>query len=322
MSATIGIICLAHRRLPLIYPQIKQLAKCQFKDFHFYLMIDKIDSALAGVMQRTLPSRHTIIQGFVPSSMNYLHKVSEGAKQHHEFLVKADEDVLLLSDGWDRFFRLIQSMNSHDLFCTGAISNGIPTCDMFVRNFIPESKPMLDGMFAKTHFPLKPQRVDYFGNADYTSLNGDGEKWNPDEFYVKVQRLTTHYKGIHPVRINPAAQKEINSSVMKRFPDAMRCRDGEIVRDSGDKYPYFCNCLFGIRSVDWRTVLSRRDLFVDTADEVPLSRYWHETGRNMVIDTGIPMLHTMYNWAGCDDDENCRYEDSLVRQITVPFAEA
>jgi hypothetical protein len=323
--AKIGIICLAQRRFPLIFSQIKQLAKCPYRDFHFYLMIDKIDSPLAGVLERSLPNQHTVVQGFVPNTrnnLNYMQKVGEGTRQPHEFLVKADEDVLLLADGWERFFRLIESMRSDDLYCTGAISNGIPTCDMFVRNFIPESKAALDKMFAETHFPLKPKRVDYFGNADYTALNGDGKTWNPDEFFAKVHSVVSPYKGIHPVRINVPAQKEINRAVMANFPKTMRTVAGEIIRDIGTRYPYFCNSMYGIRAADWRTIISRRDLFADNTDEVPLNRYRNETKRNMVIDTGIPMLHTMYNWAGFDDEAYWQYEIDLVKEISVPFAEA
>lgn len=284
-------------------------------------MIDVPDGPLVGVMERFLSGRSSVISGFVPntrSNMNYMNKVTAGSQTNHEFLVKLDEDVLLTSDGWDKFFSTILSMREDSIACTGAISNGVPTCDIFVKNFIPESKTELDAMFANTYFPLKPKGVDYFGGADYTSLNETDGKWNSDRFFEKVHKIEHVYKGIHPVRVNVDAQKKINEKILSGFPKTMQPIDANIIKDV-DKYPYFCNSAFGIKAKDWRMILSRRDLFVDNTDEVPLNRFRHETGRNLMIDTGIPMLHTMYNWAGFEDSSNWEYENQLVKKIVTTF---
>jgi hypothetical protein len=66
--------------------------------------------------------------------------------------------------------------------------------------------------------------------------------------------------------------------------------------------------------VDWKTIVARRDLFVDPFEEVPLNRYRHETKRNMVMDTGIPILHTMYNWS-----QNWEYENNLIERLIKEY---
>jgi hypothetical protein len=318
----IGIICLASRRLPLVYAQIKQLQKCTYRDFHFYLMVDqsKIDSSLVGVLERSLPNQHTVIL-YDDRGANYMPKIINGSSQDHEFMIKLDEDTLMLSVSWDKFFKLTESMTDEDLFCTGAISNGVPTCDLFIQNFIPESSEKINQMFSATRFPPLNQ-IACLGGADYTSLNLEEDSaWNSQQFFEKVWKINHHYLGIHPVRMNGGAQKEINKAIIANFPNTMKPKDCPVIRDS-TAYPYFCNNIFGIKSKDWRMILSRRDLFVDPADEVPLNKYRIESKRNMVIDTGIPILHTLYNWACFMDPSYCEYETQLIKELVPLFAEA
>jgi len=311
-KAKIGIMCLTTRRMSLMNTHAKQLAKCKYRNFHIYILGDAVPQEIKNLFNEQLPQNSTVVDGFAPGDGNYMEKIIHGIGREHEFSVKMDEDCILLSDGWDRFFNLIESMTNQDLFCTGAISNGVPTCDFFVNNFIPNSKQIVNNLFSLTSYGVG-------GGVDYSLLNyakpqtvGD---WNPNAFYQAVKQINHYYKGIHPVRMNFSVAKFINDMIFEAFPQSMRVVEGEIIRNTD--YPYFCNSFFGIRTEDWKTIVSRRDLFIDPYEEVPLNRYWKETGRNMLIDTGIPILHTMYNWT-----RNWDYENKLVEKINEVFADA
>jgi hypothetical protein len=312
MKAKIGIICLTTRRTSLMNTHAKQLAKCKYTNFHIYVLGDNLNQEVKDLFAKELPNNSTVVDGFTPGDDNYIRKIFYGIDQNHEFSIKMDEDCILLADGWDKFFKLIESMTDEDLFCTGSISNGVPTCDFFVNNFLPESKQIIDNIFAMTKYGNG-------GGVDYSLLNNwnDGmiDNWSPAKFYQAVNNFQHFYKGIHPVRINFFAAKFINDMIFSRFPKTMQVVDGEIIRNKD--YPYFCNSFFGIRTRDWKTIVSRQDLFVDPYEEVPLNRYWKETKKNMLVDTGIPILHTMYNWS-----RNWDYENNLVEKINKIFSDA
>jgi len=238
-----------------------------------------------------------------------MEKVNFALNRNHEFSIKMDEDCFMLSSSWDRFFSLIENMTNKDLFCSGAISNGIPSCDMFIRNFIPQASQELSRMFSETRFSNMGLGVDY------SSLNSN-EEWNPSSFYRKVKQINHYYKGIHPVRVNFASARKINDFILSDPIKSMTPIEAEIIKDV-EQYPYFCNSFFGIRTEDWKTIVSRTDLFVDPFEEVPLNRYRTETKRNMVLATGIPILHTMYNWS-----TDSHYEANLIREMTETYENA
>jgi hypothetical protein len=310
-KSKIGIVCLASRRTSLLHTHAKQLAKSNYKDFHIYVLGETLPEETKDIFARLLPQNSTIVEHFVPGDRNYIDKIQYAVELGHEFSVKMDEDCILMADGWERFFALVESMNPDDLFCTGAISNGVPTCDYFVQNFLPNSKQMIHNLFCLTKYGVG-------GGVDYSFLNSSQSptgEWIPSKFYDEVRKIPHFYKGIHPVRMNFFVAKLINDLIFMEFPTSMHTVVGEKIRNND--YPYFCNSFFGIRTEDWKTILSRRDLFVDPYEEVPLNRSWKETKRNMLIDTGIPILHTMYNWS-----RNWDYENKLVETINEVFSNA
>jgi hypothetical protein len=308
MKEKIGIFFLGLRRMQMLKIHLPQLAKTRYKDFHFYCLYNEVGEETISLLKKYLPDRCTIVTGF-DSKFDYMSKIQYALSCGHEYSVKMDEDCFMLAESWDRFFSLIEGMKTDDLFCTGAISNGIPTCDMFVKNFIPSAKVEIDRMFSDTKF-------HFIGGVDYSPLNTAASEWDSDTFFTRVWNLNHYYKGIHPVRVNLQAAASINDHILRDPIRNMTPIDSEVIRDT-TKYPYFCNSFFGIRTDDWKNIVSRRDLFVDPFEEVPLNKYRHETKRNMVIDTGIPILHTMYNWS-----QNWSYEENLINRMIGVYATA
>lgn len=308
-KAKIAIACLVSRRVPILKTHIAQLSKCTYKDFHLYVLTENLPNEYKTLIAEHFPNNATVVDHFVPSDMNYMEKIHHVISMDHEYSVKFDEDSVLTADGWDRMFSLIESMGEEDLFCTGAITNGIPACDYYIDNFIDSvDRTILKNMFSFTTF-------GNMGFADYTSLNKvqTPGSWDMDKFYDAVKKINHHYLGIHPVRSNFMAQKFLNDSILRGLPNTMQPINSKIVRSKD--HPYFCDTFFGLRTNDWKTIVSRKDLFVDVYDEVPLNRYWKETGKNMVMDTGIPIWHTMYNWS-----QKWDYENNLIEQINRVYA--
>jgi hypothetical protein len=303
----IGIFCLGTRRPALWEAHARELSKCDYDDFHFYLLIDDIAEEYAKSIVDLLPGKVTIVAQFPKTPTNYLTKLATAVNQGHEYSVKHDEDSIMTSAGWDRFFSLIESMTDDDAFCTGAISNGIPTTELFIENHIPSAQEKLYSIFANLKL------TDH--GADYRTLNIDSQTWDSDAFYKRVSEFNHHYKGIHPVRVSFEAVKIINDEILKNFKKVMKPKHREIIRDA-IKYPYLCNNIFGIKTKDWVTILKDGSLYVDNFDEVPINKFRHNTKRNLVIDTGLPIIHTMYNWT-----PNWEYEKELIENIKTNLKE-
>jgi len=301
--AKIGIYCLGHRRPDFFVAHAKQLAKCRNQDFHFHLLSDGMSEDVLKKVKEYLGDKVTVYY-FRKDPYNYMNKIFFAVDENtdrHEFSIKHDEDCFLMSESWDRLFDMANQMQENDLAATGVITNGIPTTELFLQNHAPEIKDELYADFCKIKLG--------FHAADYTSLNEDYEQWNPDVFYSKVKNFNHHYKGIHPVRVSFDAVKKINDFILDNFKKVMMPKNTEVIRDNS-KYPYFCNGVMIIRTSEWRKIVFDRTLYVDGFDEVPLNKYRDKHKKNLLIDTGIPILHTMYNWT-----PNWNYENDLITKI-------
>lgn len=296
----IGIYCLGFRRPEAFVTHATQLSKCKNQDFHFYILGNDFSKDLAEKLFTILKGKISLLH--VPvGGFNYLKKIHFAVNQNHEYSIKHDEDCFLTSESWDRLFDMAKLMDDSVVCSTGVISNGIPTVDMFLENHTPEIKEDLFNDFCKiklgTHGP------------DYSSLNEDYQEWNPLYFYEKVKRFDHHYKGIHPVRVSLDCVKKINNYILNNFKEVMSPKQSGIIKDNS-KYPYFCNGVMLIKTKEWKTIVEDQNLYVDAFDEVPLNKYRDIHGKNILIDSGIPILHTMYNWTPDWD-----YENKLISSI-------
>ena len=194
------------------------------------------------------------------------------------------------------------------LICaTGVISNGIPTVELFLENHTPKIKEELYADFCKISVGTTLSWLAT--NCDYSSLDEQYSHWDSEYFYKKLKNFNHYYKGIHPVRCSLPCVKKINDYILKNFDTVMTPKDTGIVKDSSI-YPYFCNGVMIIRTEEWKTIIHDVSLYVDGFEEVPLNKYRDRNGKSLVIDTGIPIIHTMYNWT-----PDWSYEENLISQI-------
>ena len=303
----IGIFCLGTRRPASWEIHVRELSKCKYDNYQFYLLVNEITKEYADMLLSILKDKLIIVNGFEPTQINYMNKIKFALSREHEFSIKHDEDIIMTSASWDRFFQLTEEMDSNDIFCTGAISNGIPTTELFIETHTPQLKDKLYSIFAN----LK------LGNhgADYSSLNTDDKEWNSNKFYENVTNFNHYYKGIHPVRVSFEATNIINDEILKDFNTIMAPKTKNIIKDNA-KYPYLCNNIFGIKTEDWKTIISNPSLFVDNFDEVPINLFRNYTKKNLVIDAGIPIIHTMYNWT-----PNWKYENDFINSVKIKLKE-
>jgi len=304
--AKIGIYCLGHRRPEAFLTHARELAKCKYKDFHFYLLGDGFNGEHVKELYNILGDKISLFE-FPRTHDNYMKKILFAISKNHEYSIKHDEDCFLVSESWDRLFLMADQMGDEDLCATGVISNGIPTVDLFIENHTPDIKEELFNDFCNI-------KLAVYG-PDYSSLNETYNSWDPKYYYSKVKTFPHHYKGIHPVRVSLDAVKKINNYILNNFKEVMSPKQCSIIRDN-ETYPYFCNGVMLIRTSEWKTIVEDISLYVDGFDEVPLNKYRDKTKKNLVIDCGIPILHTMYNWT-----PDWEYEKDLISKICLKIGE-
>lgn len=310
----IGIFCLTlgsednRGRLPLILKNLKEIKNCTFNDYHFYILSNNLNKNFIDESYDILKNNITVVNNFTQDN-NYLNKIYFALDKNHEFSIKMDDDTLLIGESWDRFFELVLEMTDDDLFCTGNITSGIPTCDTYISNFLNKDDNIkLKKLFYNTD-------ISFNLVADYSELNNCKIEmnglWDENIFYKYVKNFKHYYKGIHPIRVSFENTKELNDCITKYLPQSLTYKKLNKIKDCGDGiYPYFCNNFFGIKTKNWKSIVDNKSLYVDIFDEVPLNRYREITNKNMIIDLGLPILHTVYNWVTIPE-----YEKNFIETV-------
>ena len=229
---------------------------------------------------------------------NYLHKVSTAAqmaeKQQIPYVMKCDNDLFFSGETLDYMIDHLDLLEQNTHLTLGPVlTNGIPTVEYFIRDFMePSARNELYRRFLETRFVFRD-------GADYTPLNEhtlDSLEWCPDAFFDSVAQLPIYYKGMHPIRMNPSANHYLNNYVVSHAREFFERTPTGIIGDN--RAPYLCNSVFCIRTSTYLSILRDISLFVDGYDEVPLNKWAEKTGlRHAYVENGFA-FHMMYNWVG------------------------
>ena len=235
---------------------------------------------------------------------DYMGKLNRIASSDADYVMKIDEDCYMTSESWRRMIALIEEIRDDDLFATGCITNGVPTCDLFLQYHTPNIKDRIEtDYFCKTNFhPIN--------GADYRVLNHPSLKmrWNPDFFWYLVSTINHPYQGIHPMRMRFDANVILNDYILDNFNASMLPKDIPVIHEK-TKYPHYCPQVLLMEPTKLVKVLGSKELYFDSYEEVPLNFYREKNQLAMAIAPGIPILHTMFNWSQQYDYENKLIDD-------------
>jgi hypothetical protein len=226
---------------------------------------------------------------------NYMNKVrftvNFASANKIPYIVKHDNDILMGPAVYDYMFEnrgILQ--DDTNLVLTPTLTSGIPTCDLFVDDYLTsEEKEYMHSLFKSHSFGT-------IWDVDFQSLNKytiDANEWSSDDFYKGVHAIDHHYKGIHPVRVNEHALVELNKLVCKYRDQILGPDSYSLTYDTTS--PYFCDSIFCVRTDIYANIISSKELFVDAFDEVPLNKWRDIYGRAIVIIRRGTAIHFMYN---------------------------
>jgi len=224
---------------------------------------------------------------------SYMPKINKSIETDIKYSCSMDDDILINNYLWDYMIENIEILDEDkNLFLAPLISNGIPSVDEFIEDFMNDDnkKEMYD--------IFKNKKMENMWGATYTSLNKhtiESSEWNHLNFYEEVSRINHYYKGIHPVRPSYPAQMKLAEIIMSNYTKFEE--KGEYKLDFM-KRPYFCNSFYFIRTDVWKKIILDPSLFVDPYDEVPLNLYKDRHDLNMVFIRNGFCIHMAYNTIG------------------------
>jgi hypothetical protein len=227
---------------------------------------------------------------FVTDGGHYMNKIKTASENSGKYAVKCDEEIFLNAKGWEYFLENSKVLeNDENLFLAPIITNGIPTVDMFIKQFFDEkAKKEIHDLFLKVPFENE-WGVDYSSLRKYVT---EANEWIPDNFYEGIKQINHHYKGIHPIRLSGEAQYYMVNYILNNFQRFMDPKDYSI---SEVNRPYHCNSIFLIKNETWKKILYNQSLFRDDFDEVPLNLYKQFNNLKMLFINNCFAVHPSYN---------------------------
>jgi len=302
-------------RIKLLEKNIKELTNSGNTEYHFYLLVNNIFEINYNKFKNILKDNITILpifNNFKDMCSNYFNKINFALEQNHEFSIKIDDDIFLKAKSWDKLIELTINLKENDLFCTGLLTVNNATSDLYIKNFLPDYYKKFKQLCFETSFKE-------VAGTDYSELNFSKNKmnfdWDNQIFLNDVKKLNTPFKGIHPVRVNFQVNRFINDTILQNKDTCLEFKNNSIIKDVGQSgnIPYYTNNIFGIKTSNWKNMLSQKQLYADCFDEVVLNRYRDITKTNMVIHTGLPIVHTGYNWV-CEPQYEQDFIDKLIME--------
>lgn len=229
----------------------------------------------------------------IEGERNYMDKIqysiSFAEKHSIPYIMKHDNDIIMSSYLYDYMIDNLYLLNDpKNMIITPTLTNGIPSLEYFIDDFLSynEQKEVRDEFYKFTF-------GDLWG-ADCSSLNTlNTNKWNYNLFYNSISKLSTHYKGIHPLRFSEDIHKLLNKYVIKYKNELMSKRDYILYYDNNS--PYICNNIFCIKTNKYKEIIENNSLFVDNYDEVPISKQINIEKANIVFIRNAAAIHAAYN---------------------------
>lgn len=224
---------------------------------------------------------------------NYLPKVryaiSYALTNNYKYIFKCDNDFIIPAYTFDYIIDNIQLLDKEYLTLSPNISTGMPSVEYFVDEaFDKEEQKKIRNEFNKCKFNLQP------GIFDYRCLYTEGD-WNYIEYFDKLKKLPTLYRGAHPVRYG-FGNDLINNLIIKhkkRIFEKKEC--SVIVGDSS----YFANMGFFISTHHYHRLMNIEKLTINGCDDIPLNRYgWNYNLKHGIISHGYA-IHIAYGWRWC-----------------------
>lgn len=252
---------------------------------------------------------------------SYLPKVKIAQQTECEFSIKWDDDVFINSSVWNYLIENINILNTNSdvSIISPILSNGIPSVDLFIKDFLTEDEAkkvfnifLKDGIKKHTNiWGSNFQKVQSY--LDVT------KEWNADEYWDVVRKTNSTFgtnlpdymsiaKGVHPARFSYDYNKFILDKISNNKDWITGKRDYRI-----EMYPtiYFCNNLFATKTSFWK---ESQKLFQDGWDEGQLTLLNEITNKKIGYIRNACGIHMAYGYTEKQKELEANFILNLLSQ--------
>lgn len=252
----------------------------------------------------------------VAQENNYLGKMRAGLQYTFEnnipYCMKLDNDVLIFPSMYDFIVENQTALENPEIaFLTPMITNGIPTVEDFLDEFVEEEdRKKVRAIFKEYRFSNNIWGV----GVDGTPLNQWIEsvnEWDGKEFFNQVRKMNHYYQGIHPVRLNHNSLVAVNELVLKNIKKISSPTSIEAKVEVD--FPYFCCNIYVIKPKTLLAILDDTSLFVDPFEEVPINRYRANNKLKVITTKNGCVVHMIYNSLS----NHLEYERTFLNRVVT-----
>lgn len=231
------------------------------------------------------------------NGFNYTEKLSYAINSDTEYSIKLDEDCIVNNYIWDYMIENVDILdNDENLLLSPLLSTSMPSCDVFVENFLDEEeKQTIHNFFLEQEMPNGLFGVNYSPLNLYTI---HAKNWDYKKYLSGLNDLPTETKGNHPMRISYNAQIKINDFILNKYKKIIEKNDYNIFEINS---PYFTNNFFLIKTDVWKKICNQ---YNGVYDEIPISNYKRTNNKKFLfVENGFG-IHTMFNTIYGDGSAN------------------
>lgn len=274
---------------------VNNLLQCKYKNRILFLIltndtdsIQKYEIFLKNKGLDTIICRFGVDRNY----MNKIHFTIQTAEIHNiPYILKHDNDILCPPYVYDYLFEQCNILkNPKNLLLLPSLTNGTPTVDQFISDFLDEDEQEEMYNLFKEYTFGETWKVDYSSLNEYTI---HANKWNRYEFLKGVRGINHHFKGVHPARLYEKATLRLNEIVLQNKEKIFTKGTPDLIYDSFT--PYFCNGMFIMRTSTYKTIVNSSHLFRDGFDEIPINLYRNTHNLNAVYTKNAAAIHVAYN---------------------------
>jgi hypothetical protein len=206
---------------------------------------------------------------------HYPSKVSHAHKTTYEYSCKMDDDILMSHHVWEFILDNLDKISKKHPVIAPIFTNGIPSADMFVDDFLSEE----DRKIAHKYFLTEYIDENEWG-LNFSNINKNislMKQWCGKEYWRMVTDVNTEWdtrplpwyyymvRGVHPARYS----RDYNIFIAdKIIENKNKFFEKQNYRLETYEAPYFCNNLFFCRTEFWKESFK---LFSDGWDEGQLT---------------------------------------------------
>ena len=311
-------------RLPITKAALNEFANIKDankEDIELYIYHNSEQESLWQSIAETIVEKGiSVVLASMPTD-TYIDKVRVAHKSTAEYCCKWDDDVFINRHVWDYMIENINILENPEVsMLTPVLSNGMPSVDMFIEDFLTEEETQqAHSIFIKDNIDPNIFGCNYeiLYNAIASTDTWDGRKYwelvesiDPTANRTGLPWFYTIVKGIHPARFSYDFNMFLANHAINNIDKLLE--KGNFYLDKDFPTPYLCDNLFFSKTEFYR---KSQELFFDHWDEGQVNMLSQKQGQTPIYVRNCYGIHMAYGCTKRQAEIETYYLDNLFSKL-------